>query len=199
MNCPTSPIESDLVQVNAYSSDVPCGDKTLVNALITDASGNRVADGTPVKFLGTGGSTVDPTDGTTVNGTVTTTFTAPAAPGNVDVVVSVGDLFGKARITVDCETPTPGAEGAASGTPGASGTAAAGGSSAAGGTGGAGGAGGAAGSGTAVAGEGGAGGTGGTGGSSAAGGTRAPRSRRRTPATRAWRRPTARRRRTASS
>ncbi len=120
VSCPAVPLTASKLTVSASQTHISCGSRTLVTAFVTDQAGNPVPDGLVVKFIASSG-TLDPAEGKTVGGAVTTTYTGPATPAIDLIQAAAGPLFESVTIFVECTvTPTPTATPA--GTPGAAGS-----------------------------------------------------------------------------
>ncbi len=87
----TPGVPSVIILHAAPATVITASDISIITAIITDASGNLVADGTVVTFTTTLGS-LSPTSATTVNGIATTVLTHNAVAPKVTVTATSGSI-----------------------------------------------------------------------------------------------------------
>ncbi len=123
-----SSVQPGLLDLNASSTVVTCGETVFIGASVRDSKVQVVADNTVVNFLATNGQFLNPDgsyqDGSnvavntlsapTVNGVLNVKYIVGAVQGDVKITAASGDKFGSVTLHATCPNPTSATGGATS-------------------------------------------------------------------------------------
>ncbi len=115
-----SSVQPGLLDLQASSTEVTCGETVFIGASVRDSKVQVVADNTVVNFLATNGQFLNPDgsyqDGTTialntlsaptVNGVLNVKYIVGAVQGDVKITAASGDKFGSVTLHATCPNPT---------------------------------------------------------------------------------------------
>ena len=126
-------VQPGLLDLNASSTEVTCGETIFVGASVRDSKVQVVADNTVVNFLATNGQFLNP-DGSyqdgikvalntlsapTVNGVLNVKYIVGAVQGDVKITAASGDKFGSVILHATCPNPAAAATGSGTSSSGA--------------------------------------------------------------------------------
>lgn len=121
-------VQPGILDLNASSTEVTCGETIFVGASVHDSKAQIVADNTVVNFLATNGQFLNP-DGSyqdganvalntlsapTVNGVLNVKYIVGAVQGDVKITAASGDKFGQVTLHATCANPAAATGGATS-------------------------------------------------------------------------------------